>query len=77
MSDPKINEMSPKRNVVGGKRSRFTAAIVFFCLGLVSGIFALILPLSSEMIICRVLALIFGLLFLLFLAFGFMGKFTD
>lgn len=77
MSDPKINEMSPKRNVVGGKRHRFTAAIVFFILGLVSGILAITLPPSGAMTACRMLGFFFGLLFVLFLAFGFTGKFTD
>ncbi len=77
MSDPNLSELSPKRNVVGGKRHRFTAAGVFFILGILSGILAITLPPSSGMVACRVLAFFFGVLFLLFLVFGFLGRASD
>jgi len=77
MADTPISEPSPKRNVVGGKKQRFATALVFLILGVISGILAITLPPGGGMIACRVLAFLFGVLFLLFLAFGFMGRASD
>jgi len=76
MSDPNLNEASPKRNVVGGRRHRFTAAGVFLVLAIISGILAMTLPPSGTMVACRMLGFVFGLLFVLFLVFGFMRTTT-
>lgn len=75
--DSRVSDMSPKRNVVGGKKHRLTAALVFFVLGVISGILALTLPPSGGMIVFRYLGFLFGLLFVLFLVFGFLGRAED
>jgi hypothetical protein len=77
MAETPISELSPKRNVVGGKKHRFTAAAVFFVLGVISGILAMTLPPGGGMVACRYLGFLFGLLFVLFLAFGFLGRAVD
>ena len=77
MADSPTSDMSPKRNVVGGKKHRFAAALVFLVLGVISGILAIALPPSGGMMICRYLGFLFGLLFVLFLVFGFLGRFHD
>lgn len=77
MAETPISELSPKRNVVGGKRHRFTAAAVFFILGVISGILAIALPPGGGMIACRYLSFLFGVLFVLFLVFGFLGRASD
>lgn len=77
MTDSRVSDMSPKRNVVGGKKQRFAAALVFFVLGVISGILALTLPPSGGMIVFRYLGFLCGLLFVLFLVFGFLGRAED
>lgn len=78
MSNPDLDELSPKRNVVGGKRHRFIAAGIFLILAIITGILAIVLPPSSGWVAgCRMLGFFFGLLFVLFLAFGFLGRGSD
>lgn len=78
MSELRSDDNSPKgADPIGGKRRRFKATIAFFVLGVICGLFAIFWPYTHAQIFWRYAAFLFGLLFLLFLAFGLMGRAND
>ncbi len=78
MSNGDVSQSNSKgSSVVGGKRKRFTLAIIFLVLAVISGILAIAWPHTHLMALWRILGFTFGLLFFLFLVAGYVGRASD